>query len=201
MSRRGLFRTMLAAGVAVLTMTGAGLGQTRRHDLAVQFGVISSDQVIDIFKDPAAVIIPTGTYSKVGQSFSAVPFLTYRRWVSDWLALGGAAGSFGSSGALIPEGGEAVVGEFRERNTIGAVEVEIRWLTRRTLTLYSGAGFGIKVRRGTYAYGEGTEAFTKVLPTFHLNALGLRAGRSVGFFAEAGYGYKGVLAAGLDVRF
>jgi hypothetical protein len=201
MPDRSLFRTTLAAGAAALVLTGAGFGQTRRHDLAVQFGVVSSDQVIDILKDPAAVVIPPGTYAKVGQTFSAVPFLTYRRWVSDWLAFGGTAGYFGSSGTLVPEGGEANVGEFREKNTVAAIEIEIRWLRRRTLVLYSGAGFGVKVRRGTYAYGEGTEAFTEALPTFHLNALGLRAGGKVGFFAEAGYGYKGVLAAGLDVRF
>jgi hypothetical protein len=201
MSGRRMIRTMMAVGAVALVLTSAGLGQTRRHDLAVQFGVVSSDQVIDILKDPAAVVIPPGVYSKVGQTFSAVPFLTYRRWVSDWLAFGVAAGYFGSSGALVPEGGEVVVGEFREKNYVAAIEIEVRWLTRRTLTLYSGAGFGVKVRRGTYEPGDGAEVFTKALPTFHLKAIGLRAGGRVGFFAEAGYGYKGVLAAGLDVRF
>ncbi len=201
MADRSLFRRVTAAGAAALILASAGLGQTRRHDVAVQFGVVSSDQVIDVLEDPAAVFLPPGAYAKVGQMFSAVPFLTYRRWVSDRLAFGATAGYFGSSGGLLPDGGEAVVGEFRERNYVAAAEIEIRWLSRRNLILYSGAGFGIKVRRGTYAYGGGTEASTKVLPTFHLNALGLRAGRAVGFFAEAGYGYKSVLAAGLDVRF
>jgi len=188
-----------AAGLVLLA--AAASAQTRPHEIAVHFGVVSSDQVIDILEDPAAVVLPGGAYDKVGQTFSAVPFLTYRRWVSDGLAFGATAGAFGSSGALIPEGGEALVGEFRERNYVAAVEIEVRWLTRRTLTLYSGAGFGVKVRRGTYAPGDGTESFTKALPTFHLNAIGLRAGGRIGFFAEAGYGYKGVLAAGLDVRF
>jgi hypothetical protein len=188
-----------AAGLVFLA--AAASAQTRPHEIAVHFGVVSSDQVIDILEDPAAVVLPGGAYDKVGQTFSAVPFLTYRRWVSSGLAFGATAGYFGSSGALVAEGGEVIAGEFRERNYVGAVEIEVRWLTRRALTLYSGAGFGVKVRRGTYAIGDDTEAFTKALPTFHLNAIGLRAGRTIGFFAEAGYGYKGVLAAGLDARF
>jgi hypothetical protein len=188
-----------AAGLVLLVAAAAG--QTRTNEIAIHFGVISSDQVIDILEDPAAVVLPAGAYAKAGQTFSAVPFLTYRRWVSRGLAFGATAGYFSSSGALVPEGGEVIAGEFRERNYVGAVEVEVRWLTRRALTLYSGAGFGVKVRRGRYADGEVTEAFTKALPTFHLSAIGLRAGGRVGFFAEAGYGYKGVLAAGLDARF
>ncbi len=195
------WRTALAVAAATLCLAPAGVGQSRKHDLSVHFGVVSSDQVIDILEDPAAVVIPAGAYSKVGQTFSAAPFLTYRRWITGRLAFGGAAGYFGSSGALVPAGGEAIVGDFREKNYVGAVEIQLRWMRKRTLELYSGAGFGVKVRRGTYRDGGATDAFTKALPTFHLNALGLRAGKSFGFFAEAGYGYKGVLAAGLNARF
>lgn len=201
MIREHGWRMAVAGTAAGLLLAAAGLGQTRKHDLSVHFGVVSSDQVIDILEDPAAVIIPGGPFSKVGQTFGAVPFLTYRRRVTDRLAFGATAGYFSASGALAPAGEETVAGDFREKNYVGAVEIRFRWLRRRTLELYSGGGFGIKVRRGTYAAGDGTEAFTKALPTFHLNALGLRAGKSVGFFAEAGYGYKGVLAAGLDARF
>lgn len=188
-----------AAGLVLLA--AAASAQTRSHEVAVHFGVVSSDQVIDILEDPAAVVLPAGAYAKAGQMFSAVPFLTYRRFVTGRLAFGATAGYFGSSGALVPEGGEAIVGDFRERNYVGAVEIDYRWLSRGTLELFSGAGFGVKVRRGSYADGDVTEAFTKALPTFHLKVLGLRAGRKVGFFAEAGYGYKGVLAAGLTARF
>jgi hypothetical protein len=188
-----------AAGLVLLVAAAAG--QTRTNEIAIHFGVISSDQVIDILEDPAAVVLPAGAYAKVGQTFSAVPFLTYRRWVSRGLAFGATAGTFSSSGALVPEGGEVIAGEFRERNYVGAVEVEVRWLTRRALTLYSGAGFGVKVRRGTYMDGLDADTETKVLPAFHLNAVGLRLGRKVAFFAELGIGYKGLLAVGLNGQF
>lgn len=191
------------AGTAVcLALLAAGASaQTRPSEIAVHFGVVSSDQVIDILEDPAAVVLPAGAYAKVGQMFSAVPFLTYRRFVTGRLAFGATAGYFGSSGALVPEDGGAIAGEFREKNYVGAVEIEYRWLSRGRLELFSGAGLGVKVRRGSYFNGDVTEAFTKALPTFHLQALRLRAGGRIGFSAEAGYGYKGVLAAGLDIRF
>ena len=67
--------------------------------------------------------------------------------------------------------------------------------------LYSGAGFGVRLRHGTYIEGEETDTLNKALPTFHINALGLRFGRNIAFFVEIGAGYKGVLNAGLSAQF
>ncbi len=190
------------AGVAAgLLLAAAGFGQTRGNEVSAHFGVVSSDQVIDILSDPPAVVLRSGIFDKARMSFSAVPFLSYRRWVTGRLAFGAAAGAFGSSGALVPAGGGDGGGDFRERNYVLAAEIRYLWAARRTMAIYSGAGFGFKVRRGTYATGGGPETSNETLPTFHLNALGMRAGSKIAFFAEAGYGYKGVFSAGLEARF
>jgi len=42
---------------------------------------------------------------------------------------------------------------------------------------------------------------TMALPSFHLNALGVRVGKKIGFFFEAGVGYKGMLSVGIDGQF
>lgn len=201
MLRRKNHLAALAGVAAGLLLATAGFGQTRGNEVSVHFGVVSSDQVIDILDRPAAVVVPPAIYAKERMSFSAVPFLTFRRWVTGRIAFGATAGTFGSSGALVPEGGEAPVGDFREKSYVLAAEIRLLWAARRTMEIYSGAGFGFKLRRGTYRDGGATETRSEALPTFHLNALGMRAGRKIAFFAEAGYGYKGVFAAGLDVRF
>lgn len=199
MSITRVFKPVIILALAAVLFPAAGFGQTRRHDISLQFGVLSGDQVIDIFGDPALLVIPLGTYNKEDMKFSGVPFLTYHYSANDRFGFGGAVGTYGSSGSLGV--GDAVVGPFKERSTIVAAELDYHWIMRPDFQLYSGFGFGVRVRRGTYTDGAETDTVTKALPAFHLNAVGLRVGRKVAFFAELGLGYKGMLAIGLNGQF
>jgi hypothetical protein len=196
-----IFKPVIILTLAAVVFSAAGSGQTRPHDLSLHFGVLSSDQVIDIFGDPALIVIPLGSFHKEDMKSSGVPFLTYHYSANTRFGFGGALGCYSVSGALAEPGGGIIFGEFREKNTIGAVELDYHWIMRPGLQLYSGAGFGVKVRRGTYMDGLDADTETKVLPAFHLNAVGLRLGRKVAFFAELGIGYKGLLAVGLNGQF
>lgn len=199
MSVTRVFKPVIILALAAVFFPAAGFGQTRRHDISLQFGVLSGDQVIDIFGDPALLVIPLGTYNKEDMKFSGVPFLTYHYSANDRFGFGGAVGTYGSSGSLGV--GDAVVGPFKERSTIVAAELDYHWIMRPGFQFYSGFGFGVRVRRGTYTDGAETDTVTKALPAFHLNAVGLRVGRKVAFFAELGLGYKGMLAIGLNGQF
>ncbi|MCK7483609.1 MAG: hypothetical protein M0C28_46245 [Candidatus Moduliflexus flocculans] len=57
-----------------------------------------------------------------------------------------------------------------------AAELDYHWVMRPGFQLYSGAGFGVRYRHGTYRDGDETDTCNKALPTFHLNALGVRFG-------------------------
>ena len=199
MSITRIFKPVIILTLSAVLFSTAGFGQTRRHDLSIHFGVLSSDQVIDIFGDPARIVIPLGSFEKMDMKFSGVPFLTYHYSANDRFGFGGAVGTYGSSGSL--GAGDAIVGPFKERSTVVAAELDYHWIMRPGFQLYSGAGFGVRVRRGTYTDGAETDTVTKALPAFHLNAVGLRVGRKVAFFAELGLGYKGVLAIGLNGQF
>ena len=201
MSITRIFKPVIILTLSAVLFSTVGFGQTRRNDLSLQFGVLSSDQVIDIFGDTVLIVIPLGGYDKRDMTFSGVPFLTYHYSANDRFGFGGAIGYYSASGALVESGGDVVVGDFREKSYIGAVELDYHWFMKPGLQLYSGAGFGVKVRRGTYVDGTDTDTVTKALPAFHLNAIGLRVGKKVGFFAELGIGYKGILAVGLSGQF
>jgi hypothetical protein len=201
MSMTRFTKPLIILIMAAVLCPARGFGQTRKHDLSLQFGVLSSDQVIDIFKEAALIVIPLGAYSKDAPAFSGVPFLTYHYSANDRFGFGGAIGYYSASGSLVESGGDVVVGEFREKSYIGAVELDYHWIMRPGLQLYSGAGFGVKVRSGTYVDGAATDTETKAMPAFHLNAIGLRVGQKVAFFAELGIGYKGILAIGLNAQF
>jgi hypothetical protein len=198
MSFKRAARPVIVLVLALFLCASAGFGQTRRHDLALGFGVLSMDQVTDIFTDVITVVLTMGTFGKVNQEFSGVPFLTYHYAANSRFGVGAAIGGYSDSGDL--RLGDDVVGTFRERNYIAAVELDYHWLMKPNLQMYSGVGFGVRFRRGTYTAAE-ADTVSKILPTFHLNAIGLRFGRKIGFFLEAGVGYKGMLSGGLDAQF
>jgi hypothetical protein len=196
-----IFKPVIILTLFTVLFSTAGFGQTRRNDLSLQFGVLSNDQVTDIFGDTGLIVIPLGSYNKRDMTFSGVPFLTYHYSANDRFGFGGAIGYYSASGALVASGDDVVVGDFREKSYIGAVELDYHWIMKPGFQLYSGAGFGVKVRHGSYVDGTDTDTETKALPAFHLNAIGLRLGKKVGFFAELGIGYKGILAFGLNGQF
>ena len=198
-----VFRPVLVVVLIALlfSLTTASFAQERRHDLSFQFGVLSPDQWLDIFGNLGLVIITLGNFYKDNMQFSGLPFLTYHYSSNSRFGFGGAIGYYGSWGDLVREGGELVVGDFHERNYTLAAELDYRWIMRPGLQVYSGAGFGIRIRRGRYTDEDETTTKTFAIPSFHLNALGVRFGKKIGFFFEAGVGYKGMLSAGINGQF
>ncbi|HOW86418.1 MAG TPA: hypothetical protein P5119_11185 [Candidatus Aminicenantes bacterium] len=198
MSPKLIARPALALLLAALVFSAPVFGQTRRHDLSVSYGALSIDQMSDILQDVLTVVLTFGTFNKTDTKYTGVPFLTYHYSGNSRFGFGVAVGTYKSSGTLQAGGEDA--GTFEEQNTIGAVELDYRWVMRPGLQIYSGAGFGVRYRHGTYET-DGSSEVNKFLPTFHINAIGVRFGRKVGAFFELGAGYKGVLSAGLNAQF
>jgi len=198
MSLKRVLRPVLVLTLALFVLSASAFGQTRRHDLSLAYGFLSIDQVTDIFTDVVTIVLTFGTFDKSGQEFTGVPFLTYHYSANSRFGFGGAIGGYSSRGDLRVLGEN--VGTFKERNTVGAVELDYHWVMRPGFQVYSGAGFGIRFRHGTYVTAE-TRTANKTMPTFHLNALGIRFGHTVGFFFEAGIGYKGIFSGGLNAQF
>jgi len=198
MSLKRCLRPALILTLAVLVLAPAGFGQTRRHDLSLSYGVLSSDQLTDIFEDIVTIVLTFGTFGKTDQEFTGVPFLTYHYSSNSRFGFGAAIGGYNSSGHLQFAGDD--VGTFKEKNYIAAVELDYHWIMKPSFQMYSGAGVGVRYRKGTYETTE-SDTVSKVLPAFHLNALGIRFGRKIGFFLEMGIGYKGLLSGGVNAQF
>lgn len=184
-----------------LSFASASFAQERRHDLSLQFGVMSPDQVLDVFGNIGILIITLGNFYKDNMQFSGIPVLTYHYSSNSRFGFGGALGYYGSWGDLVIESGGGVVGEYRERNFTMAAELDYHWIMRPGVQVYSCAGFGLRVRRGRYTDAAETTTRTWAIPTVNITALGVRFGRKIGFFAEAGAGYKGMLSVGVNGQF
>jgi hypothetical protein len=198
MSIKRILRPVIVLTLAAFLCSTAGFGQTRTHDVSLQYGFLSIDQLTDIFTDILTIVITLGTFSKDEVKYTGVPFLTYHYSANSRFGFGGAIGGYSSRGVL--QVGGADTGTFKEQNYIAAAELDYHWIMREGLQVYSGAGFGVRYRHGTYETTE-TDTLNRVLPTFHLNAIGVRFGRKVGFFFELGAGYKGILSGGINAQF
>lgn len=196
-------RAIIAAAFLslMLGIRGQCLAQSRHNDVSLGYGVVTIDQASDILHDVILVTLTLGTYSKTDQKFSGAPFLTYHFSSNSRLGFGFALGGYRTTGKI----GTAseVSGTFTETNYIGALEIDYHWVMRKHFQLYSGLGVGARLKRGAYndTSSNDSETTTKVLPTFHLNAIGFRVGGAIGFFGELGMGYKGLVAFGLNAQF
>jgi hypothetical protein len=198
MSIKRMLRSIVVMTLIAAFASTAGFAQTRTHDISLAYGVISSDQLADIFTDVMTIVVTLGAFSKNNVKYTGVPFLTYHYSHNSSFGFGFAVGGYNSRGDL--RVGETTVGDFKERNYVGALELDYHWIMREGFQIYSGAGFGLRFRRGTYSTTS-TDTANKVLPTFHVNLIGLRVGGKVGFFGELGAGYKGVLSVGVNAQF
>jgi hypothetical protein len=192
--RSAVIFTLIAAIVST-----TGFAQTRKHDFSLSYGVASSDQLADIFTDILTIVITLGAFNKDNMDYTGVPFLTYHYAKNSKFGFGFAVGGYQSTGDLQVLG--ETVGAFKETNYIGALELDYHWVMKKGFQLYSGAGLGVRIRKGTYNDLDSSDTESKALPTFHINALGLRVGGKVGIFAELGAGYKGIFCGGLNAQF
>ena len=77
MSIQRVVKPVIILTLAAFILSTAGFGQTRQHDFSLSYGVLSTDQVLDIFENLIMVVITLGNFYKDDMKYSGVPFLTY----------------------------------------------------------------------------------------------------------------------------
>ncbi|MDR0908018.1 MAG: hypothetical protein LBM63_05390 [Rikenellaceae bacterium] len=84
-----------------------------------------------------------------------------------------------------------------------AVECDLRYLTRKAVTLYSTIGVGATIyARSAVENGGETEKISVALPNAQLTLIGAKIGsHRAGGLVELGFGYKGIVNVGGYVRF
>jgi len=123
---------------------------------------------------------------------SGTSLFTYRYYVSDNVTIGMGIGyeNIASGGAF----------------TTFAPEVTVAYLdTRHTkdtrVKLYGAFAYGISVFSDGLAGNYGHQDQSGPKPwAFQATPIGVRVGRQLAFYAEAGFGYKGILHGGLELR-
>lgn len=92
--------------------------------------------------------------------------------------------------------GATVFTNFQHYTLMGSANY--KYIDKPGLTLYTGGGLGVCFAKATNH--ENNRKMNDLYLAFQADFLGVRVGKTVGFFAEVGYGFNGFLSGGLFYR-
>jgi len=193
---------MKKALIILLIILAAGRvnGQYVYNDITASYGVITTDQVIDVFKDIIIATFSFGAYTKDNYQYSGALFLTYKYAPSFRFNVGATLGMDRVNGDLISN--DIKTGEFRTSHTTLAVEMDYRYVKNEIFQMYSGLGIGYTLSIDSGTTNEGLEdSYAYGHTNMQLTLLGMRLGKKFAVFGEAGFGYKGLINFGLSYNF
>ncbi len=172
--------------------------EEKTNTVSLSYGVASTDDFVDLFGNIFTSIVGLTTNS--GVSSGAIS-LNYSRNVNKMLQLGGTF-AYQQSTADAYIFGSYVGKDNRYYLTI-ALEGRIVYLTKPIFKLYSGAGVGYTIAKGEIQRSDKqpntTEDFSHF--NFQVTGVGFRVGKDLAGIAEVGFGYKGIVNAGVSYRF
>lgn len=183
-----------------LLFTAQLQAQFEKHEISASYGMVTVDQIVDIFEDILVTIFTLGNFEKSDYNYSGALFLTYKYGASYRWDIGLTAGIDRVQTDLMWD--DELQGYFKENHTTLAAETDYRWVKKNFIELYTGIGVGYTF---TNNYAELLNGDTENVNSGHvtgqLNLLGIRIGKKIGLYTEIGFGYKGILNFGASFKF
>ena len=181
--------------------------QDEKHEISLGYGLVSHDQVLEVFEDVLVQIFTVGYAVDKDYTGHAGPvFVSYEFYPLKWMSTGVGFGLDYSHGDLIDKdnGDEegVVVGNFKRSAYSIVYEHAFRYINKPVFQMYSGFAIGYTIKNINYEMNTGEkESSDANHMAFQFNAVGFRFGKQIGGFFEFGYGYKGIFNGGISARF
>ncbi|MAE08148.1 MAG: hypothetical protein CL661_05240 [Bacteroidetes bacterium] len=169
----------------------------------ISYGLPATDMFQDISSKMLDDKFPDKRYIRDNYKGSGIISLTYRHVSKNELMLWGINVDFNQTIGEIYNVGQ-LAGELKRRFLTIAIEGQYRYQNMNKIQLYSGLGVGYSFGKETLTPSASSE---KVSSTgsinrlaWQINAIGVRIGSSIAGFVEFGYGYRGIVNAGISVQ-
>jgi opacity protein-like surface antigen len=193
--------SLWAVSLCVLFAGTNTFGQERKHTLEVGIGLWNTNEIVNTFSDMIVSSLPDQIKMKDDHSYGSI-HLGYKYNLTDRIALGGvAAFDYAKSKGFIA-GND--VGIFHKRHYTLAFEAEYAYIRSGILTIYGliGAGGTLYTLKYEDQYNSDlNDSNSNPYATFQVTPIGLRLGKNAGGFLELGFGYRGIINAGIFARF
>ena len=175
---------------------------SQNHDISVGMGIASSNQIVDAFGSSISSIIFPG-YSTLEETSSlsefrlAYAFTPKERWSY------GVAFSYSKIEYDIKTN-NTKVGEQTSSYYTFAGETTYSYINKEKIKLYALVGLGATINsteRQTDSETSVEDDTNDTFFNFQITSIGFRYGKKWGGFAEAGFGYRGIISFGAFYKF
>lgn len=199
------FIYILIFTISLIMLPNEAYAQTMRGDNEISLGVgtLTVDQILGaLLTDGGRTILSLGAENTENLRFLGAYSFSYKYYVKNKFAAGLTIVSDWVAGDLVDDDDEPIGSLKRHYLTI-APEIKLVYVNDMSFRLYGVAGIGYTfgTERAEDTQGVEDEPFHINHLNFHITPIGIRFGRTVGVFAEIGFGYKGVIAAGVSGYF
>ena len=153
------------------------------------------------FSDTYSSLIVMSSLYQAHQTFAISPYIAYRKDLGSQMSAGISVGYEQYKGDYYDWAGGNKLGSFAKQSLVVAGELRYGYLSHGKCHLYglAGAGFAAVSLRENTTFSSNHSQTSRHF-TYHIAPLALAYGGKVRPFAELGYGYKGIVNAGLTMK-
>lgn len=187
--------------ICLLLSIGAYAQGSYRHDIQLGAGLGASEYAafegyINLF----TIFLLRETVTPFERSNGL--YSTYRYRISRRISAGLTAGATLLNTEKSVFGYSRTPGDYRYISALIAAEAQLHYIDRPKWSLYcvAGAGLGSTFERNSGTVAGSSEKTRYPLVIVQVTPIGVRYGKAVGIFAELGYGYRGIVNAGISLR-
>jgi hypothetical protein len=192
-------------------------GQTNmHHEVGLGYGYLTKEQfhngIFDLDKSYSGLSEQESIVSELYEGAGVKPYIndfkrsgviavSYKYSFSERISAGITIAAENEHTDVYVSSPKKVEGKYRRTAISVAAEAKFVYAAKGIVTVYGLAGFGncFISQKITGNNKERTSSTTYF--TLQLSPIGLRVGKKVGSFAEAGFGYKGICHLGVSYRF
>jgi hypothetical protein len=192
-------KIFLTAFLLSIISIGAS-AQEKKHEVTAGFGLGTTTEFVDALADIIVSGLTNNAYSS-DKTYSGVFHLGYKYGITNRFAAGGTFVYEDIKSDTYVE--KDKIGKFRNNYYTFAAEAEYKYLRSGSFTLYGLLGAGATIYRQKYTANDNSknESNSNVHFNFQVSPIGIKLGKNIGAFAEAGFGYKGILSVGFFAGF
>ncbi len=195
-------KLFLTSAICLLLSIGSNAQQNYRHEVRLSAGLWASEYAaVEGYANLLVMFLLRETIKPYQRSNGL--YGTYRYRISRRFSAGVTAGAtlLNTDESLFGYSPES--GDYRYISALFAAEAQFHYFDGPIWCLYSmaGGGVGNAFERNSAAASGVVEKSRSPLMIMQISPIGIRCGKTVGIFAELGYGYKGILNTGISVRF
>jgi len=175
-----------------------------KHEVYAGLGLLNDNQMIAMVSDVIVTVLTLGYAIEPGSYQALTPFLGYRHWFTKRFSLGGIFAFDVNSVKVYNSADPKQKREVNRYYMTFAVEPKFNYISKPAFQLYGYLGLGATIVTFANAnFDDGSQAEISRVPYFnvHVTPIGARFGKEFGGFVELGYGYKGIINAGVSYRF